>query len=444
MPLIVVGINHHTAPVDVRERLALSDREIPSALAELCHVGNVAEGALLSTCNRTEVYAVTPPLSPDIQHSLQTFLASRHGFLEADFAKHFYCRREGAAATHLFSVASGIDSMIVGEPDIQRQVKQALELAQTSKCAGTIINRLFQEAISAGKRARTETGIARGALSVGAAAVELATQIFGDSLAGNTVLVLGAGKMSEVTARHLQAKGAPTVLVANRTYDRAVHLAQQIGGQARHFDELSTALLSADIVICSTAAPHPVVTRELIRDAMRARHNRPLLLIDIAVPRDVESSVDSLPNVYLCNIDDLQQLVAGTRQSRAVEVQKAQEIVEYAVVEYLKWNRSLEVSPLIVAVRARLDAIRLEESSRMRTRLPGLSENEWKIIDAGMQAASNKVAHSAIQTIKSSAQSNDPNGILNTVRLAFGLNDENVVNEPDQMVSPKVIKGAQS
>ena len=295
----------------MREKLAIGDRELPRALAALADVPAVSECALLSTCNRAEAYAAFAPGTDDPEDALAEFLAGWHGLSRHQFDGHLYCFRDGAAANHLFSVAAGIDSMILGEPDIQRQVKQALEAAQAARTAGTLLNKLFQEALVAGKRARTETGIARGTFSVGAAAVEYAAQVFGESLAGHTVLVLGAGKMSETTARHLTARGAPAVLVANRTFEKAQQLAAQFGGQARRFDDLPQLLLQADIVVCSTAAPHPIVTVPMVRDAMRARRGRALTLFDIAVPRDVEARVDALENVYLFNIDHFRSSSPG-------------------------------------------------------------------------------------------------------------------------------------
>jgi glutamyl-tRNA reductase len=423
MSLVLVGINHNSASIDVRERLAITDYELPEALGALADMPEVIEGALLSTCNRTEAYAVLRADAGDGAEVLARYLVNQHGLSRKDFEKHLYCYRDGAAANHLFSVAAGIDSMILGEPDIQRQVKSALDSAQTARTAGTLLNTLFQNALVVGKRVRTETGIARGAVSVGAAAVDLATQIFGDSLEGNTVLVLGAGKMSELTARHLLARGAPAVLVANRTYDRAVKLAAQIGGEARHFEELPKALLSADIVVCSTAAPHPVVTRDLIRSVMRARHHRPLFLIDIAVPRDVEPSVGDLESVYVYNIDDLKQLVDGSRQARAAEIARAREMIEAAVADYLHWRRSLEVAPLVVAVREKLEAVRLGEAARLRARLPGLSDKEWKAVEAAMQAITNKIAHPATFAIRDAAGAEDGSAALDAIRRAFGLEE---------------------
>jgi glutamyl-tRNA reductase len=314
--------------------------------------------------------------------------------------------------------------MILGEPDIQRQVKTALEEAQAARTVGTRLNRLFQDALVTGKRARTETGIARGTFSVGAAAVKLASQIFGETLAGHTVLVLGAGKMSEVTARHLQAAGAPAVLVANRTYEKAVALAGQFGGSARRFDDLPQLLTVADIVVCSTAAPHPIVTRALMQDVMRARRGRPLYLVDIAVPRDVEAGVGKIDNAYLYNIDDLQELVVGARHTRAGEVARARVIVEASVAEYLRWERSLDVAPLVIAVRQKLDSVRLAELARLRTRLPDLSEKDWRTVEAALSSLTNKIAHPATVAIKTAPETEDGAATLDAIRRAFGLEEK--------------------
>lgn len=421
MPLVVLGINHTTAPVEIRERLAIGESELPDALRALGRVPSVMEGALLSTCNRTEAYAVISQDADAPEDALADFLSARHGLSRRDFNGHLYCYREGAAAGHLLSVAAGLDSMILGEPDIQRQVRQALDAAQAAKSVGTLLRKLFQDALTVGKRARTETGIARGAFSVGAAAVELATQIFGETLAGNTVLVLGAGKMSEVTARHLQARGAPAVLVANRTYEKAQALAAQFGGTARRFDELPDLLTRADIVVCSTAAPHPVVTQAVVKDAMRRRHHRSLFLIDIAVPRDVESSVDALENVFLYNIDHLQQVVAAHRDARASEVARAGEIVDAGVADYLAWRRGLEATPLIVAFRQKLDALRLESLARLRVKLSGLPDAQWRVIEAEMQALTARIAHPAILAIRESVDAEPGMEALETLRRALGV-----------------------
>ncbi len=423
MSLLVLGINHTSAPIEVREKLAFLERDLPRALTALCALPNIREGALLSTCNRTEAYAVAGPEAGPLENALAEFLAGWHGLSRHEFDGHLYCYRAGAAANHLFSVSSGLDSMILGEPDIQRQVKTALEAAQSANSLGARLNRLFQDALVTGKRTRTETGIARGTFSVGAAAVELATQIFGESLAGHSVLVLGAGKMSEVTARHLLSRGAPAVLVANRTFEKAEALAAQFGGTARRFDDLPALLATADIVVCSTAAPHPIVTRDLVQSAMRVRRGRPLYLIDIAVPRDVEASVDALENVYLYNIDHLQELVAGARHSRAGEVTRAREIVEASTAEYLRWERSLEVAPLVVAVRQKLDAAKSAEMERLKSRLPDLPEKDWRAIEAAFASLTNKIAHPASVAIKAAPETENGAATLDTIRRAFGVED---------------------
>lgn len=406
----------------MRERLAIGESDLESALRAFMDLDPVRECVLLSTCNRTEAYAILSDSGKD--DLLADFLAGWHGLNQNEFTRHLYTYREGAAADHLFSVAAGIDSMILGEPDIQRQVKQSLIAAQEARTAGALLNQLFQTALTAGKRARTETSIAEGAFSVGAAAVELATQIFGESLSGHNVLMVGAGKMSEVTGRHLQSRGAPNIVVVNRTFENAVHLAEQYGGVASPIEELPTALQRADIVVCSTSAATPVITRTLVKDAVRARHNRPLFLIDIAVPRDVESSVDELDNVYLYNIDHLQQLVAGARQARESEVLRAREICASLTLEYLQWCRALEVSPMIVAVRDRLESIRLAELSRLRSRLPGISDKDWRQVESALHAITNKIAHPATMAIRAAAEDDDGAQRLETIRAVFGLDEE--------------------
>ena len=406
----------------VREKLAVGERQLPDALARLPQLKKVSEGAVLSTCNRTEVYAVVDPVV-DPDDLLADYLADSHDVARHDFDGHLYCYKDSAAATHLFSVTAGLDSMILGEPDIQRQVKQALEATQSAGSVGTVLNRLFQDALVAGKRARTETGISRGAASVGAVAVERATQIFGETLAGCTVLVLGAGKMSEITAKHLQAKGSPAVIVANRTHEKAVQLAEQFGGSAKRFEELPQALLAADIVVCSTAAPHPVVTRPLIKEAMRARHNRELFLIDIAVPRDVEPAVGDLDNVYLYNIDDLNHLVADARQTRAGEVAAARQIIDEGVADYVRWWHSLEVAPVIVAVRDKLSDLRAAELARLRSKMGEVSDKDWRSIEAAFEALTNKIAHPATVAIKQSVQTGGDPAALDTIRKTFGIEE---------------------
>ena len=328
------------------------------------------------------------------------------------------------------NVACGLDSLVLGEYQILAQVKAAYAAAQAAGSAGPHLNQLFQSALATAKQVRTDTEIGRGVFSVGSAAVELARQIFGDTLEGRTVLILGAGKMSDITARHLQARGATTMFVANRTYHRAAQLAEQLGAgaEARNFEDLPALLVSSDIVICSTSAPHPVVTRKLLESALRARRNRPLFLIDIAVPRDVEASASELNDVYLFNIDDLKQVVDQARTERSKEIVKAERIVSAAVGEFLTWRRALDVAPMIVAVRSRLEALRLEELAKLRARFPELPEREMHAMEAAMNAYSNKMAHYAIMAIKGSAQVEPDRAAerLDAIRAAFGLETDSI------------------
>ncbi len=429
MHLIVAGLNHRTAPVELREQVAISDFKLPAMLRQLVARTEIREAVILSTCNRTEFYAVCEADGGTSGEAvLHDFLVSLTNSPAKGFAGHLYFYRDGRAADHLMKVSSGLDSMILGESQILGQVKAAYQAAALSGATGAILNNLLQSALATGKRVRTETTIGQGAFSVGAAAVELATSIFGNSLHGKTVLVLGAGKMSELTARHLQASGAPTVLVTNRTFDRAEALAQQLGtgASACRFDDLPNALLESDIVICSTAAPHPVVTPDLIHSAMRARKNRPLFLVDIAVPRDVDPAVASIDNVYVYNIDDLSAVVDRDHAKRQLEVQRAQSIIDESVRQFQVWRRSLEVVPLVTAVRERLDGLRLEELARLRARLPHVSDKDFRAIEIALQSITGKIAHDAITAIKQCASTADASGYerLDAIRAAYGLNTE--------------------
>ncbi len=430
MLLIAVGLNHQTTPVELREKFTLTEHRLTEALGAALARPDIAEAVIVSTCNRAELYAVVDEdaTQHSLQHSLETLLASWGGVAAQALSGHLYHYRDAQAAEHVMRVASGLDSMILGDGQILGQVKTAYETARSQGATGAILNTLFQGALATGKSVRTQTGIGQGAFSIGSASVELATRIFGDTLAGKTVLVLGAGKMSELTARHLQSCGAPAVLVTNRTFERAQALAKQLGAgaAARRFDDLGQALLTSDIVICSTAAPHPIVTRDLIQTAMRARRNRPLFLIDIAVPRDVAPEVGDLPNVYLYNIDDLSAVVARDQAARHAESRRAEIIIDAAVAQFGQWRRSMEVAPLVTAVRERLDSLRLDEIARVRARLPHLSDHEMRVIAIALQSMSGKIAHEAIIAIKESASAETDGSYqrLDAIRSAFGLGAE--------------------
>lgn len=421
MHLIVVGLNHRTAPVELRERLAIPDHELPTALLALQTHGAVSECAILSTCNRAEVHALT---SRDAEH-LTAFLREYHSVPQDDLAGHVYSHEGVHAASHLFRVASGLDSLVLGESQILRQVRDAFDAATEQGASGPVLNALFRAAISTGKRAQTETGIGKGGFSIGHAAVDLARSIFG-SLEGARILILGAGKMSELTARHLAASGAKFILVANRTHTRAESIAGRLGGEAIRYDDFPDALVHSDIVISSTAAPHPIIDRETVIPAMRKRRGRPLFLIDIAVPRDVAHDVASLDNVFLYDIDDLENVVSDMSRDRALEAHKVESIVHEEAARFMAWWRALEAVPVVSRLRDKHESFRQAEIERLRHQLPDLPNHAWERIEAATRSLLTRVHRDPIERIKSAAVSGDSDNtftLLDAARHIFALPD---------------------
>jgi glutamyl-tRNA reductase len=322
MKLFVAGLSYKTAPVELREKLAVHASRLRCFGCRLKLAGNLSEVVLLSTCNRVEIYGVTPWINGAV-HRLFKVLSSS----DVDFTPHLYIKEGAEAARHLFSVASGLDSMVIGETEITGQVKQAYQAAQDAKLTGRITNRLFQSAFQVAKEIRTQTGIGRGATSVGSVAVELAERIFDKNLSARTVMIIGAGKMGEACVRHLAKKGARSVLVSNRSFERAQNLANEFGGRAVRFDECLNGMIEADIVVSSTGSPQTILNRKDIAAVMPARGNRPLFLIDIAVPRDIDADVQHLENVYLYNVDHLETIVRENVRNREQELAKCQSII---------------------------------------------------------------------------------------------------------------------
>lgn len=323
MPLFTIGLNHTTASVTLRERLAVRDAEVPAVIQELRSQPGVEEVVLISTCNRVEVYAAGPdPLT------VRECLDRRFGLGED--AARLYQHADGGAARHLFRVVSGLDSMVLGETEIFGQVKSAYAVAHGAGTTGRSLNKLFQHAFRVGKHVRSSTQIQQGATSVGGAAVELAEKIFGD-LKDSTVMILGAGDMSRRTAQSLQSRGARSLIVANRTYERAVELASEMGGRAVHYDAWPDEVMKVDVVISSTAAPHPVITPDHVRAALHRRHGRPLFLIDIAVPRDIHPACGDLDDVYLYNLDHLEGMASEARARREKEILRCEKLIELEV-----------------------------------------------------------------------------------------------------------------
>ncbi len=370
MHLFLLGVSHRTAPVEVRERLDFAARGLDHALAALAARPGASESVVVSTCNRAEVYvACDDTLAARVE--LVAFLCDYHALDAGAVDPHLYEKVDGAAAEHLFRVAAGLDSLVVGEPQILGQVKEAYAAATDQHTVGPVLNKVFPWSFTVGKRVRTETGLAEGAVSVSFAATALARKIFGD-LKGRTVLVVGAGEMGKLTAQHLQSQGAERMLITSRTFAHASALAESIGGKALPWDGLRGALDAADIVISATGATLPVFTRPQVDAVMRHRRNRPLFLIDIALPRDVDPAVGDLESVFLYNIDDLQAIVQENLSRRAAEVVRAQDIVTDEVRKFESWLTARVAIPTVVALRQRFDAIRRSELERLQPKLAGL------------------------------------------------------------------------
>lgn len=430
MSLAVVGVSHRTAPIELRERFAFGRAELPGALISLSEVTG-AEAVVLSTCNRTEVYLAGPE-GMDGSDVARAILAERVGMTPEAAARHLYLHRDRTAAEHLFRVSSGLDSMILGEPQIQGQVKEAYALARETAgerpVVGPALNRLFQTALNVGGRVRSETGLGIGAASVSSAAVDLSKKIFG-SLKGRRALVLGAGEMSETTLECLRGEGVRTAIVANRTWERARELAERWGGEAIRWEQFGSALAGVDIVICSTSAPHPVLTRDRLREALPNGAARPLCIIDIALPRDVEPAVGEEPNVFLYDIDDLQAIVTGNLDRRRAELPQAEGIVRSGVDEFWSWYSSLAVVPTIRALRDHGERVRQAEVERALRSMQHLSSDDQLAIDALTRALLNKLLHSPTVRLRQAAGNGRGTGVLDTVRYLFELEPDAAPHE---------------
>jgi len=426
MHLLLVGLNHRTAPVELRERLSISKAQLHEALDGLRALDAISECLLLSTCNRTEVYVYTVDRSDD--KTILGWMSDLCGVPQDDFMPHIYSTAGHKAAEHLFRVAAGIDSLVVGETQVLGQVKEAYAVACERGTTGSVLNTLFQQAATVGKRARTETGISRGASSVGSAAVLLAKSIFGD-LSGRTVLIVGAGKMAELSIEHLRSSGMVGVLVTNRTYDKALELAERFEGEAVGFDDMAGALDRADVVITSTGAKQPIISRETIRRAMISRRGRPMFLIDIAVPRDVEPEVSNLDNVFLYNIDDLQGVVDLDKANREAEIANVEKIIAEEVEEFNRWFRTLEAVPVITALREKFEGVRQAEFEKLCRKLSHLSPEDMEAICTATKSMVNKLSHDPLIRIKECTTDADK---LQIICETFGISPNGKeCREPD-------------
>jgi glutamyl-tRNA reductase len=419
MALFVAGLNHRVAPVALREQLAVDEDKLRELIRNVQATGVTHETVLISTCNRVEVYGVADAPG-EARAAIFRRLCQHRGVDPASLDTLLYTHVDEDAIRHAFRVAASLDSMMVGEPQILGQVKDAFSLAQSCETVGPTLHTLFSQAFAVAKKVRTETDIARHAVSVSFAAVELAKKIFA-GLSGRAVLLVGAGKMSELAAKHLVDQGAFPIYVVNRTWARAQELARALSGTAVPFDELATALGSVDIVVTSTGAPEPVIRRDLVQRVMHARRGRPLFFIDIAVPRDVEDSVEKLDDVYCYDIDDLKQVVDANLRERAREAQRAESLVEKEVSKFAARLRDVDVIPTIVSLRERLEGIRLAELRRALARVPDASAETREAMGALSEGIVNKILHAPVTKLRESSRAGHGRSWTAYVQELFGL-----------------------
>ena len=423
MPVVVVGLNHRTAPVSLLERLTIGAEQLPKALHQLSTYEHILEGVILSTCNRTEVYALVTKFHGGVQ-DLRNFLAEFCHVAPEDFSDDLYTYHDEAAVAHLFRVASGIDSMVVGESEILGQVRRAYQAALDEGLLTRVLAAAFRQALRVGKRARTETAIGRNPISISSAAVDLAKKAFAStSLEGKQVAIVGAGKMGSLAARALWDSGARDVVVVNRSEERAQAIADTFGVVARPLNELSDALKSADIVISSTTAAQTVITTEIVEAATMDRI-KPLFIVDIAVPRDVDPAVALIANVVLRDIDDLRGVVETNRGSRLGEVSKVEAIVSAELERFTKWEQATEIGPTISMLVDRTERLKEEELEAVRAKLRGLDNEQSQAIDRAMSRLAAKILHLPIQRARELATSKQAHLYHAALRELFELDDE--------------------
>ena len=417
--VLALGVSHKTAPLELRERLALTEGRAVSVLGELVGVPEIAEAAAISTCNRTELYLYASDPVDAESHAL-TVLARVAETRPTELVSHLYSLRGSAAAEQLFRVTAGLDSMIVGETEVQGQVKRAYELALVEDATGPVLNRLFRGALAAGKRARTETAISERALSVPQVAVELARRTLGD-LEDRSVLVVGAGETAELTARALANRGVVAIFIANRHYDRAIGLAERFGGRAVRFEELPGLLVDADIVVSSTSSPHHVIERDALAQVMAEREGRPLLLIDLAVPRDIHPDCRELPGVTVHDMDDLQTLVERNTSGRVSEARRAEKVLSSELARFEEWMGGQEVTPTVAALRERADEIVERALAENEGRWESLSDADRERVRKLARAIASRILHEPTLRLKREVSDDGVSQHVHALRELFGL-----------------------
>lgn len=419
MALIAIGLNHRTAPVHVRERLSVAEARLSELIDSLRGMNGVDGAAIVSTCNRVETYVSAP--SEDVIAAIVDWLAARAGAERAELEKHLYILRHGDVVQHLFRVASGLDSMIVGEPQIHGQVRAAFLASQRCNALDALLTQLFEQTMRVAKRVRTDTGIGEHAVSVPYAAIELAKKIFGE-LTGLQALLLGAGEIGELTAEHLGGSGVRQIFVANRAYERGVQLAERFGGAAIQFADIEPYLSTCDIVIASTAAPHYVINKEQVERALASRKMKNLFLIDLSVPRNIDPDIARLDGAYLYNIDDLQLVAESNRELRMKKAQQAEEIVAREVEGFRRRLAAQDAVPTIVELQQRLEEIRAAELEKCLRRVGPMTADQREAIEMMTTQLVNKILHYPILQLKEADEPQEQReSIRKTIRKIFGL-----------------------
>jgi len=420
--ILLVGLNHETAPVELRECMALSETDTEKGLQDLGQVPDIREAMLLSTCNRVEILTVTGNPDAAARH-VKAFLSSFGGIAPSVLDAVLYTHRGDAAVRHVFRVAASLDSMMVGEPQILGQMKEAYRMATIKKTTGVILNRLLHRAFFVAKRVRSETGIGDHAVSISYAAIELAKKIF-ETLEGKKVLLIGAGEMAEIAVEHLVRNRSGAIFVANRTFQRGLELARKFKGQAVRFEEIDGLLPVADIIISSTGSPDMVIRRDQVKGVIRSRKNRPLFFIDIAVPRDIDPSINQLPNTYVYDIDDLKGITEENMADRLREAAKGERIVDEAVAAFRRWYESLEVVPTVVALRSKIERIVYAEIEKTLSGWGGTTDVQRQALYRMADAMVNKILHDPTLYLKDLARYDAKAVTLDITRKLFNLDEK--------------------
>lgn len=423
MDILIVGLSHKTAPVDIREKVSFDGEALNEGIRSVTGYPHINEALIVSTCNRVEVCSVVHKRDlPAARDEIARFLSDFHEVPRDKLDPHLYIREGEEAVRHVFRVSSSLDSMVVGEAQILGQVKEAFSCAARMQATGNILNRLMHKAFSVAKRVRSETRIATSAVSISFAAVELAKKIFGE-LEGKTVMLIGAGEMAELAARHLLGNGVQHIVVVNRTYENAVALAEDFRGTAAPYDELEQQMELADIVISSTGAPTTIISKKMVQEVIRKRRHQPMFFIDIAVPRDIDADVNEVANVYAYDIDDLENVVEANIKARSKEATRAEEIVQSEVEGFKDWMRSREVFPTIVTLREWAEDIRRAELEKSLKKMEHLSEADRKRIEAMTEAMLNKILHRPIAEMKRASHDKEGSEMMELVRRIFQLEE---------------------